>query len=77
MEEKYWQVFSNVIDGKTIYRVGRLLRSNEPLHSGNVEYVDCVLNDKQTAQVVADKLNSRGGAAFGCNSELQELLRTR
>ena len=33
-----WQVFENIVNGKRIYRVGRKLRADEPLHSGNVEY---------------------------------------
>lgn len=52
-----WQVFSNTINGYTKYRVGRKLRDDEPLHSGNVEYVGNFVDEKDAAQAVADKYN--------------------
>lgn len=59
MEKGKWQVFSNTINGYTKYRVGRKLRENEPLHSGNVEYHSCrFYDDKQFAQDFADFLNN-------------------
>ena len=57
MAKGKWQVFSNTINGYTKYRVGRKLREDEPLHSGNVEYLDGFVESKDRAQMFVDKFN--------------------
>ena len=66
-----WQVFENIVNGKRIYRVGRKMREDEPLHSGNVEYFTSkltgrvyVYEQEYSAESVARKLNlnmNKGG----------------
>ena len=56
-----WQVFSNIFNGVKKYRVGRQLRENEPLHSGNILYVGGFFPDEAHAQEQADKFNNYDG----------------
>ena len=53
-----WEVFTNLIGDKKVYHVGRKLRENEPLHSGNVEYAGELTDDKDAAEALAKDLNS-------------------
>lgn len=55
-----WDTFNNGIDidGDGMYRIGRQIRMNEPLHSGNVEYCSGIFSDEATANVITDVLNS-------------------
>lgn len=55
--EEAWQVFSNYINGKKLYRIGRQKNPAEPLHSGNVEYFGEYTENETEAQESADKLN--------------------
>ncbi len=76
MAKEEWQVFSNVFNGKKKYRVGKQLRKDEPLHSGNIEYVCDYLDDENVAQSIADKLvvairNSRHCAGQSCRNKNQ------
>ncbi len=57
-----WEVFSNYIGDKKVYRVGRRLRANEPLHSGNVEYTGELTDDKDAAEALAKELNEKEAA---------------
>lgn len=58
-----WKVYSNPVCGEWMYRVGRQKRLDEPLHSGNIEYIqdekgkDIVFPDKETAQRAAEEKN--------------------
>ncbi len=54
-----WEVFSNYIGDKKFYHVGRRLRENEPLHSGNVEYAGELTDDKDAAEALAKELNEK------------------
>lgn len=54
-----WEVFSNYIGDKKVYHVGRKLRENEPLHSGNIEYAGELTDDKDAAEALAKELNEK------------------
>lgn len=54
-----WRVFGNYICGKEMYHVGRKLRAEEPLHSGNVEYAGELTEDKAEAEALAKELNEK------------------
>lgn len=54
-----WEVFSNYIGDKKMYRVGRKLREGEPLHSGNIEYAGDYTENKDEAYSLAAALNSK------------------
>lgn len=57
-----WEVFSNYIGDKKVYHVGRKLRENEPLHSGNVEYAGALPEDEGEAEALAKELNKKEAA---------------
>lgn len=52
-----WSVARNYVCDEDLYRVYRKKNSDEPLHSGNVEYASEYLKDKSEAQRIADNLN--------------------
>lgn len=56
-----WKVFSNYVGGQYIYRIGRQLRADEPLHSGNIEYYGGYYYDKSKVKEVVNKLNRDDG----------------
>lgn len=53
-----WKVYSNYFGNAWYYRVGRILRANEPFHSGNVEWHGDYMQDKQEAEKIAQELNN-------------------
>lgn len=56
---RYWEVMSNNVGNKMIYRVGRKLRFNEPLHSGNVEFLNESFDNYEDALSVAEEKNEK------------------
>ena len=38
MAKGKWEVYSNLFNGRKVYRIGRLKDVNEVVHSGNIEY---------------------------------------
>ncbi len=58
MSGTWWRVFSQVIDGKKMYIVGRQLDPNKPLHGGNVEYRGGYTEDRATVENLVAELNS-------------------
>jgi hypothetical protein len=44
-----WKVTSNTINGKPMYRCFRILDTEKPVHSGNVEYASEYVSDYQVA----------------------------
>jgi hypothetical protein len=53
-----WRVTTNILDGKEMYGVYRLLDVNEVDHSGNREMSGKYLSCREAAEFVADKLNA-------------------
>lgn len=56
-----WKISCNVIDGKKIYQVYRILDLNVTDHSGNREYYGDYLTDRDQAKAQAERLNSGKG----------------
>lgn len=54
-----WIVFWCPSNGRTLYRVGRKLREDEPFHGGNVEYSGEPTEDKVAAEALAKELNEK------------------
>jgi len=52
MSGTWWRVFTQVIDGKKMYIVGK------PLHGGNVEYRGEYIEDLAAAENLVAELNS-------------------
>ena len=52
-----WQVFSNVIGNTRMYIAGRILDTNKPVHSGNVENSGGYTSDRSEAEAHVAKLN--------------------
>lgn len=65
MAKGKWEVFSNHFSGRMVYRVGRIIDTNEPLHGGNVEYYsdentfDTWTENLEEKEELAEKLNYR------------------
>lgn len=58
MAKGKWEVFSSFIGRNKVYRVGRIIDTSEPLHSGNVEYSNAEFwADENEAQKVAKQMN--------------------
>jgi len=55
-----WKVTCNVIDGKRLYGVYRLLSENEVDHSGNREMYGGYEYTYESAQALARLLNRKG-----------------
>ena len=53
-----WMIFSNVIDGKKMYIVGRWKDLLLPLHSGNIEYRSEYVDDRALLRELVILLNS-------------------
>lgn len=66
MAKGKWEVFSNHFSGRMVYRVGRLIDTNEPLHGGNVEYyhdentINVWTDDETDKEQLAERLNRSG-----------------
>ena len=45
-----WKVFSNPICGEMMYRVGRVIDTDKPVHSGNLEYSGDYTKDKEACE---------------------------
>lgn len=58
MSGTWWRVFTQVIDGKKMYIVGRQLDPNKPLHGGNVEYRGEYTEDRAAVENLVAELNS-------------------
>lgn len=56
-----WKVTSNLLDGKKVYAVYRLLDADEVDHSGNREFATDYLRDRATAEKIASELNDEVG----------------
>lgn len=52
-----WDITQNILDGKELWMVYRLLDTGEVDHSGNREYTGPVFHDRYAAQGYADHLN--------------------
>lgn len=52
-----WKVTANIIDGKKVYGVYRIIDTTEVDHSGNREMTGGYTCYREAAQVVADALN--------------------
>ena len=52
-----WKVFSNPICGEKFYRVGRVIDTDKPVHSGNIEYAGDYNRDKEACEKIASVLN--------------------
>lgn len=54
-----WKVFSNPICGEKFYRVGRIIDTDKPVHSGNIEYAGDYNRDKEACEKIAAVLNAK------------------
>ena len=54
-----WKVFSNPICGEMMYRVGRVIDTDKPIHSGNLEYAGDYRRDKEACERIAAVLNAK------------------
>ena len=54
-----WKVFSNHICGEKFYRVGRVIDTEKPVHSGNIEYEGDYRRDKEACERIAAVLNAK------------------
>ena len=54
-----WKVFSNHICGEKFYRVGRVIDTDKPVHSGNLEYAGDYVRDRESCEKVAAVLNEK------------------
>ena len=54
-----WKVFSNPICGEKFYRVGRVIDTDKPVHSGNIEYAGDYNRDKEACEKIAAVLNAK------------------
>lgn len=61
--KKTWRVTTNVVDGRTVYGVYRIIDPDEPEHSGNREVLD-YYDTREGAENCADAFN-RGGVGVG------------
>jgi hypothetical protein len=52
-----WRVFSNPINGKNMFIVGRVIDPSKPVHSGNVEYHGEYVESRFDAYETAMALN--------------------
>lgn len=52
-----WKVTSNVIDGRKVYAVYRLIDITQPDHSGNREFASGWTEDRAAAHQAAKELN--------------------
>lgn len=52
-----WKVYRNCLNGEDVYIVGRRIRTDEPLHSGNFETASNYMKDRDAAGAIAAKLN--------------------
>lgn len=67
-----WEVSSNVIDGRTVYGVFRIIDPDEPEHSGNRE-VHNYFKNREDAERIAEAFNrAEAGADEGCPAEEPE-----
>lgn len=57
-----WKVTSNLIGGRTLYLVCRIIDLNKVVHSGNREYYGGYVNSEKDAQTVAGQLNKEEGS---------------
>lgn len=62
-----WKVSSNVIDGKTVYGVYRIVDPDEPEHSGNRELLD-YFESREEAEETAAAFN-RAGVGVDCEPD--------
>ena len=53
-----WKVLSNPICGEMFYRVGRVIDTDKPVHSGNLEYAGYYRRDKEACEKIASVLNA-------------------
>jgi len=56
-QDTKWRVFSNPINGVKMFIVGRVIDSNKPVHSGNVEYHGEYVKSQHEAYETAMTLN--------------------
>jgi hypothetical protein len=52
-----WRVTTNIIDGKTVYGVYRIIDVGEVDHSGNREMAGEYISCREAAQSIAEVLN--------------------
>ena len=52
-----WVAFQNWIAGERFWRVGRVIDTDQPVHSGNIEYAGEYIRDEEACRDMARKLN--------------------
>jgi len=52
-----WKIYSNIINGKTMYIAGRVIDTSKVFHSGNIEYFGQYTEKFQEAEELRDLLN--------------------
>lgn len=58
-----WKVTSNSVGGEKLYGVYRTINTDEIDHSGNREMAGGFIENREAAQIIADKLNAEQEAA--------------
>ena len=59
MAKSEWKVMSTVIAGHgKMYRAYRILDTDQPMHSGNIECLSGYSDDRQAVQETVDRLNA-------------------
>lgn len=59
MPKSEWKVMSNVIAGHgKMYRAYRILDTDQPMHSGNIECIGGYCEDRDAVQETVDRLNA-------------------
>lgn len=63
-KDKTWSVYTNYVNGKPLYSIGRKRFENQPLHSGNIEkaFDGKYFDDKQEALTRCNELNQKENA---------------
>lgn len=62
MAKGKWKVFSQTIDNKKVYQIGRVKNTNRPLNGGNVEFFSDELHeDREWCEEQVKKLNEMEG----------------
>lgn len=58
-----WRVFSQVIDSRRMFIVGRPRDPTQPLHGGNVEYSGGYTTDRDAVEETVSNLNAQEGGS--------------
>lgn len=58
MKNGKWEIMTNIIGGKEMYRAYRLICPDEPMHSGNLEFAGDYCSDIEVIKNLVDLLNN-------------------